>query len=210
MWLKLQHEYYFDETHSKSTWSALVYVNMKVLFMWPLALFTLTAQWEPARLIKNLCMKGCSSCNLKPFLLHKVTDHNLGMATVAFGHPWKRAGTWQIARMKITYFETKIAWYTPSRLQTPFLWLVPSTLHKQKEHQQLAKHQQQHHHHTVGNHLQPTHSLPGKQQFPGVLPLLWFPQTSPTSGLASSTASHHLSCIAPTTLPSPTALGRGS
>lgn len=34
------------------------------------------------------------------------------------------------------------------------------------------------------------------------------PQTSPTSGLASSTASHHLSCIALTTLPSPTTTGK--
>lgn len=34
------------------------------------------------------------------------------------------------------------------------------------------------------------------------------PQTSPTLGLDSSTARHHLSCIAPTTLPSPTTTGK--
>lgn len=86
---KLQQENHFDKIHSKSTWSALLYVNMKVLFMWPLALFTLTAQWEPARLIKNLYMNGCSSHNLKPFLLHKVTDHDLRMATVVVYDPWE-------------------------------------------------------------------------------------------------------------------------
>lgn len=89
MWLKLQHENYFDKTHGKSPWSALLCINMKVLFMWPLPLFTVTSQWEPAELIKNLYMNGSSSHNLKPFLQHKVIHENLGMATVAFCHPWE-------------------------------------------------------------------------------------------------------------------------
>lgn len=89
MWLKLQHENYFDKIHSESTWSAFLHVNMKVLFMQPLTLFTVTAQWEPARLIKNLCMNGYSSHNLKSFFLHKVTDRNLQMAAVVFCHPWE-------------------------------------------------------------------------------------------------------------------------
>lgn len=85
--------------------------------------------------------------------------------------------------MKITYFETKIAWYTPSRLQTPFLWLVPSTLHNQKEHQQLAKHQQQQHHQTVATTSSPPTVSLGSSSSPCVMPLLWFPPCmSPASG----------------------------
>jgi len=62
---------------------------MKVLFTWPLASFAVTTQWERAGLIKNVCVNGCSFRNLKPFLLHKVTDDNLGMATVVFCDPWE-------------------------------------------------------------------------------------------------------------------------
>lgn len=84
--LKLRHENYLDRIHGKSTWPYQK-SNMKTLFILHLVLFTVTTQWEPVGLITNWEMNGCSSHNLKPFLLCKVTDNDVSMVTALFCHP---------------------------------------------------------------------------------------------------------------------------
>lgn len=140
MWPKLRHENYFDTIPGKSTWSTLLHVNMKVLFMWPLALFTVTTQWEPVGLITNLCMNGCSSHNLEPFLLHKGSSDNFRMVTVAFCQPqehvqahgtlWKENNPFLKRNCLVHVFSSKI----PLRLQSPFLWWAPSPGPCRKQH----------------------------------------------------------------------------